>query len=131
MSSTNECTMVDCLLSIATETIQMKGTRLIKGNAIATADRGGATDGVAEISWAIGDKEGAALPCGFGAWDEAVCEPKTLGYDEVILVLEGTFGVESSDGARVQGNAGDVIELSKGATVKYFGSKAKLFFVTN
>jgi ethanolamine utilization protein EutQ (cupin superfamily) len=109
----------------------MKSIRLIKANSIATADRGGATNGTAEISWAIGDKEGAALPCGFGAWDEALCEPKTLGYDEVILVLEGSFGVEASDGTRVEGGPGDVIELAKGATVKYFGSKAKLFFVTN
>ena len=109
----------------------MESIRLIEGKTIKTADRGGATNGVAEISWAIGDNEGAALPCGFGAWDEAACEPKTLGYDEVILVLEGTFGVESSDGKRVEGRSGDVIELTKGTTVKYFGSRAKLFFVTN
>jgi len=49
----------------------------------------------------------------------------------VILVLEGSFGVEASDGTRVEGKPGDVIELRKGATAKYFGSKAKLFFVTN
>lgn len=109
----------------------MTHVRIIPGSAIETKDRGGASDGVASISWAIRDDEGAKLPCGFGAWDEALCEPKTLGYDEVILVLEGTFGVESSDGVRVEGKPGDVIELKKGATVKYFGSKARLFFVTN
>lgn len=109
----------------------MKTIRLIPGNAIETKARGGAAEGVAEISWAIRDDEGAKLPCGFGAWDEALCEPKTLGYDEIILVLEGTFGVEASDGTRVEGKPGDVIELCKGATIKYFGSKAKLFFVTN
>jgi len=43
-------------------------------------------------------------------------------------VLEGRFGVEAEDGTRVEGQAGDVIELRKGATVKYFGRKAKLFF---
>ncbi|MGT2460173.1 hypothetical protein ACU4GI_46670 (plasmid) [Cupriavidus basilensis] len=109
----------------------MRTIRLIPSSAIETKARGGAADGVAEISWAIRDDEGAKLPCGFGTWDEAVCEPKTLGYDEVILVLEGTFGVEAGDGTRVEGKPGDVIELCKGATVKYFGSKAKLFFVTN
>lgn len=109
----------------------MQTIRLIKGESIVTEDRGGAANGVAEISWAISDNEGAKLPCGFGRWDEALCEPKTLPYDEVILVLEGTFGVEASDGTRVVGGPGDVIELPKGSTVKYFGSKAKLFFVTN
>jgi len=109
----------------------MQSIRLIPGSAIETKDRGGAANGVAEIAWAIRDDQGAALPCGFGRWDEALCEPKTLSYDEVILVLEGSFGVEASDGTRVEGKPGDVIELRKGATVKYFGSKAKLFFVTN
>lgn len=109
----------------------MQSIRLIKGISIGTQDRGGAANGVAEISWAIRDDEGAKLPCGFGRWDEALCEPKTLPYDEVILVLEGRFGVEASDGTVVEGAPGDVIELTKGSTVKYFGSKAKLFFVTN
>jgi ethanolamine utilization protein EutQ (cupin superfamily) len=109
----------------------MQFIRLIQGSSIQAHSRGGAANGVAEISWAIPDNEGAKLPCGFGRWDEALCEPKTLPYDEVILVLEGSFGVESRDGARVEGKPGDVIELRKGATVKYFGSQARLFFVTN
>ncbi|MHA6848632.1 hypothetical protein [Ralstonia syzygii] len=109
----------------------MKTIRIIPGSAIETKERGGAANGVADIAWAIRDDEGAKLPCGFGTWDEAICEPKTLGYDEIILVLEGTFGVEASDGTRVEGKPGDVIELCEGATVKYFGSKARLFFVTN
>jgi ethanolamine utilization protein EutQ (cupin superfamily) len=105
--------------------------RLIESSSIQAQSRGGAADGVAEISWAIPDNEGAKLPCGFGRWHDAVCEPKTLTYDEVILVLEGTFGVESSDGTRVEGRPGDVIELRKGTTIKYFGSRARLFFVTH
>ncbi|PAT43159.1 hypothetical protein AAHN93_08530 [Vandammella animalimorsus] len=109
----------------------MTTIRLIPVQAIKSQDRAGAVGGTASIAWAIRDDEGAKLPAGFGTWDDAVCEPKTLGYDEVILVLEGTFGVECSDGTRVEGKPGDVIELSKGATVKYFGSKARLFFVTN
>lgn len=109
----------------------MTTIRLIPGKAIESQDRGGAAGGTAGIAWAIRDDEGAKLTAGFGTWDDAVCEPKTLGYDEVILVLEGTFGVECDDGTRVEGKPGDVIELRKGATVKYFGSKARLFFVTN
>ncbi|WP_321955285.1 hypothetical protein [Paraburkholderia bannensis] len=108
----------------------MQSIRLIKGEAIHTQERGGAADGVAQIAWAIRADESAPLPCGFGRWHDAVCEPKTLDYDEVILVLEGVFGVESDDGTRIEGRAGDVIEIVRGATVRYFGTHAKLFFVT-
>ena len=107
----------------------MTSLRLIPGHTIASEARGGASDGVAEISWV--DGEGAALPCGFGRWHEAACEPKTLAYDEIILVLEGVFGVETGDGERVEGGPGDVIEIRKGTTVRYFGRQARLFFVTN
>jgi len=104
----------------------MSSIRLIKGNAVQSAPRGGNAGGVAEISWAT--SEDSALPCGFGILDEAVCEPKKLDYDEVILVLEGRFSVEAEDGTRLEGEAGDVIELKKGTTVTYSGSRARIFF---
>jgi len=107
----------------------MSSIRLIPHSAVQSRPRQGNAGGTAEISWAIADSASCPLPCGFGTWDEAVCEPKTLDYDEVILVLEGTFGVQAEDGTRVEGEAGDVIELNKGSTVTYFGSQAKLFFV--
>ncbi len=107
----------------------MQSISLIKGSSVKSQRREGAAEGTSEISWAIPADQGAKLPCGFGAWDAAVCEPKTLTYDEIILVLEGSFGVESSDGKRIEGQAGDVIEIRKGSTVRYFGSKARLFFV--
>ncbi|MDR6522244.1 MULTISPECIES: hypothetical protein [Variovorax] len=109
----------------------MTSLRLIPGHTITCEARGGASDGVAEISWAVADSESAALPCGFGRWHEATCEPKTLAYDEIILVLEGVFGVETGDGERVEGRPGDVIEIGRGTTVRYFGRQARLFFVTN
>jgi ethanolamine utilization protein EutQ (cupin superfamily) len=108
----------------------MQSIRLIKGEAIQTQARGGATDGVAQIAWAIPDDQGAPLPCGFGRLHEALCEPKTLDYDEVILVLEGVLGVEAGDGTRIEGRAGDVIEIVRGTTIRYSGTHAKLFFVT-
>jgi len=109
----------------------MTSLRLIPGHTVAPEARGGASDGLAEISWVVTDSEGAALPCGFGRWHEAACEPKTLAYDEIILVLEGVFGVETGDGERVEGGPGDVIEICEGTTVRYFGRQARLFFVTN
>lgn len=108
----------------------MKTVRLIPGHAVKTQVRDGVPEGNADISWAIRDDEGAALPCGFGSCEGAT-ESKTLTYDEVILVLEGSFGVEAGDGTRVEGKPGDVIELPKGATVRYFGRQARLFFVTH
>ncbi|MGE4593325.1 hypothetical protein [Alcaligenes sp.] len=109
----------------------MKTVRLIAGSAIDTQERDGVSSGAAaSISWAKRDDEGAVLPCGFGGCN-GVTQPKTLAYDEVILVLEGTFGVETDEGMRVEGKAGDVIELPKGVTVSYFGKQARLFFVTN
>jgi ethanolamine utilization protein EutQ (cupin superfamily) len=109
----------------------MTSLRLIPGHTVAPKAREGASEGLAEISWAVTDSEGAALPCGFGRWHDAACEPKTLDYDEIILVLEGTFGVETSGGERKEGRPGDVIEIRKGTTVRYFGRRARLFFVTN
>jgi len=104
----------------------MSSIRLIKSHAVQSAPRGGNASGVAEISWVTA--ENSALPCGFGILDEAVCEPKKLDYDEVILIMEGRFGVEAEDGIRVEGEAGDVIELKKGTTVTYSGSHARIFF---
>ncbi|WP_198084176.1 cupin domain-containing protein [Variovorax sp. E3] len=109
----------------------MTSLRLIPGHTITSEVRGGAAGGVAEISWVVMDSEGAALPCGFGRWHEAACESKLLDYDEIILVLEGVFGVETASGERVEGRPGDVIEIRKGTTVRYFGREARLFFVTN
>lgn len=107
----------------------MKAIRLISGAAIKKEPRGGAPEGVADISWAIHDYEGAALACGFGSCDGETAS-KTLSYDEIILILEGALAVEA-DGIRVQGAPGDVIEVSKGSTVKYHGKQSRLFFVTN
>ena len=109
----------------------MTSLRLIPGHTVVSEARGGASDGLAEISWVVSDGEDAALLCGFGRWHEAACEPKTLDYDEIILVLEGVFGVETGDGERVEGRPGDVIEIGRGTTVRYFGRQARLFFVTN
>jgi len=104
----------------------MSSIRLIKSLAVQSAPRGGNASGVAEIAWAI--TENSVLPCGFGILDEAICEPKKLDYDEVILILEGRFNVEAEDGTRLEGEAGDVIEMKKGTTVTYSGSRARIFF---
>jgi len=108
----------------------MSSVRLIPSEMITRIDRGGANTGTATIAWAIADHEGAVLPCGFGTVDAPLLAPKTLDYDEVILVLEGVFGVQVADGVRFAGKPGDVIELKRGCTVQYFGQEARIFFVT-
>lgn len=102
---------------------------IIKGSDIKHEIRGGEKSGEASIAWAIEDSSPHQLPCGFGTWHEAECVPKTLDYDEVILVLEGTFGIEV-DGQKYTAQAGDVINLPMGTSLKYFGTNAKIFFVT-
>lgn len=119
------------LNSILKKGAVMKRVKQVSSTANSMESRGGASDGIAEISWAVGKEGDAKLPCGFGRWHEAQCEPKTLPYDEIILVLEGEFGIEEADGTRLTGKPGDIFEIPKGVTIKYFGTNAKLFFVTN
>lgn len=102
---------------------------IIKESDVKHIVRGGEEGGEASIGWALNDVDPNQLPCGFGTWHEAECIPKTLNYDEVILVLEGVFGVEI-EGKKYTAYPGDVINLPKGTTIKYFGHNAKIFFVT-
>lgn len=102
---------------------------LIRAESLSYVGRGGASNGVAEIAWAVADDGKAPLPAGFGRWHNADGEPKTLAYDEVLLVMEGVFGIKLNDGRSIEGRAGDLIVIPRGTTVTYFGSNAKLFFV--
>ena len=102
---------------------------LIRGKSLQYVGRGGASNGIAEIAWAVPDDGQSPLPSGFGRWHNADGEPKTLDYDEVLLVVEGVFGIQLADGSSVQGEAGDLIVIPRGTTVTYFGTNAKLFFV--
>lgn len=102
---------------------------LIRADSLKYVGRGGANNGIAEIAWAVTDDGKAPLPAGFGRWHEAQGEPKTLDYDEVLLVVEGVFGIKLEGGRSIEGRAGDLIVIPRGTTVTYFGSNAKLFFV--
>lgn len=99
---------------------------LVSGAAIHYQQRA-ATEGRAGLHWAIGP-EGTGVLSGWAEWDNAVAPPKTLDYHEVLLILEGRFGVRFEDGTALEGQAGDVLHLPKGSTVNYFGENAKVFF---
>ncbi|RVU30405.1 hypothetical protein [Neptunomonas marina] len=51
----------------------------------------------------------------------------TLLYDEVVVVLEGTFKVRTKDGLLV-GEKGDVLWLPDGAELQYEGDNAFIFY---
>ena len=68
------------------------------------------------------------LRSGYGNWDGDVSPPKTLNYEEVLLILSGEFGIRLEDGTVLIANEGDAIHIPKASTVSYFGKNAKLFF---
>ncbi len=102
---------------------------IVRASDIHFTAREGDLQAVAQIAWAVPDADGAPLPCGFGRVEGTVGAAKTLDYDEVLLVVEGSFGLLLEDGSRVEGSAGDVMVIPRNTTVTYFGRGAKIFFV--
>lgn len=84
-------------------------------------------DARVEMGWSLPD--GGALLAGFARWDGHDSPYKTLDYDEVLIVLEGTFGFELASGERFEGGPETTLRIPKHTSVKYFGSQAKVFFV--
>ncbi|WP_300728353.1 hypothetical protein [Pseudomonas sp.] len=86
-------------------------------------------DSQVDMGWSITPQDDGALLAGFAKWDGDESPFKTLNYDEVLLVLEGTFGFELASGERFEGGPGTTLRIPKHTAVKYFGSKANVFFV--
>lgn len=82
-----------------------------------------------EMGWSIPQDDDGALLAGFARWDGDDSPFKTLNYDEVLIVLEGTFGFELESGERFAGGPETTLRIPKNTAVKYFGSQAKVFFV--
>ncbi|AVZ17440.1 MULTISPECIES: hypothetical protein [Pseudomonas] len=82
-----------------------------------------------EMGWSIPESDEGPLLAGFAKWDGDNSPYKTLNYDEVLLVLEGTFGFQVEDGERFEGGPNTTLRIPKYTRVKYFGSNAKVFFV--
>lgn len=100
---------------------------LIRGGDLQYAQRA-QTTGRAGVHWAVAPGQADGVLAGWGEWDRANAPPKTLDYEEVILVLQGRFGVLLEDGTRLEAVAGDMLHLPKGCTVDYFGEDARIFF---
>lgn len=100
---------------------------LIRGDDLQYTQRA-QTRGRAGLHWAVAPGQANGVLAGWAEWDRAEAPPKTLDYEEVILVLEGRFGVQLQDGTRLEAGAGDMLHLPKGSTVDYFGENARIFF---
>lgn len=101
--------------------------KLFRGSGLRYIPRAG-TSGRAGLHWAVAPGQADGVLAGWAEWDRAEAPPKTLDYEEVILVLEGRFGVQLQDGTRLEAAAGDMLHLPKGCTVDYFGEDARIFF---
>ncbi|VVP56167.1 hypothetical protein PS850_05764 [Pseudomonas fluorescens] len=82
-----------------------------------------------EMGWSVAQDDDGPLLAGFAKWDGDESPYKTLNYGEVMIVLEGTFGFQLASGERFEGGPETTLRIPKNTAVKYFGSKAKVFFV--
>jgi ethanolamine utilization protein EutQ len=89
----------------------------------------GGPPGMAMISRLIGPGESASMGAGIATFDACSIEWTVL-YDEVIVVLEGTFRLRvREDSARViEAGPGDVIWLPENTPLRYEGDGAKVFY---
>ncbi|MGE8451098.1 MAG: hypothetical protein ACN6OP_10860, partial [Pseudomonadales bacterium] len=74
-----------------------------------------------EMGWSIPQGDDGPLLAGFAKWDGDESPYKTLTYDEVLIVLEGTFGFELESGERFEGGPETTLRIPKKTAVKYFG----------
>jgi len=80
----------------------------------------------AEVTVVTGDGDGTVLGTGYARFVDAAI-PWTVRYDEVILVLEGTFSVETPEGTLTAGPH-DCIWLPDGTDVVYRAESALVFY---
>ena len=81
---------------------------------------------MAEAAPLCGSEDGSALGAGLVRLKDAAI-PWTVKYDEIILVLEGAFAVETEAGT-LEAGPGDSIWLPAGTTLTYRAKKALLFY---
>ena len=104
----------------------MKKAQHFKASAMHFEDFGG-PPGKATIARLVGPELSHTMGAGAAVFDGCSIEWTVL-YDEVIVVLEGTFrlvvGKDSHSCA-----PGDVIWIPENTPIKYEGDKAKVFYV--
>lgn len=80
----------------------------------------------AQVKQLCGEADGSELGTGFVRMSNARI-PWTIKYDEIILVLEGTFSVHINDDV-LTANAMDSIWLPAGTELTYVSDDALLFY---
>ncbi len=80
----------------------------------------------AQVAVVTGSGDGTPLGTGFARFTDAAI-PWTVRYDEVILVIEGRFAVETEDGTITAGPR-ECIWLPNGTEVVYRAEQALVFY---
>lgn len=101
---------------------------LVRRESVIFSDRQNSGADHARIGWSVEPGTGAGLLAGYCTWNGNQSPPKTLNYEEIIVVLAGAFGIRLDDGTILTGGEGDVLHIPEGTTVSYFGEDAKVFF---
>jgi len=89
----------------------------------------GGPPGSAAISRLVGPDASRTMGAGIATFDGCSIEWTVL-YDEVIVVLEGTFRLRigKNDERTIEAGPGDVIWLPENTPLKYEGDKARVFY---
>lgn len=89
----------------------------------------GGPPGKAEIARLVGPHNSASMGAGIATFDDCSIE-WTILYDELIVVLEGTFRLRigGDDPRTIEATPGDVIWLPQNTPLRYEGDKAKVFY---
>lgn len=89
----------------------------------------GGPPGEANIARLVGPELSSSMGGGVATFDACSIEWTVL-YDELIVVLEGTFRLRlgGSESGTIEARPGDVIWLPEGTPVRYEGDGAKVFY---
>ncbi|MBY4675165.1 ethanolamine utilization protein EutQ [Marinobacterium arenosum] len=106
----------------------MSKAHVIKHGDLQFQHRGG-PPGSAAVARAIGPDTSDSMAAGFARFDGCRID-WTLLYDEVVVVIEGTFRVQTPDGV-LEGRPGDVLWLPDGTELQYQGDQALIFYAVH
>ena len=99
--------------------------RVVKGNDLTFTPRFAYGD-MAQVAQISGAEDGSKLGSGFVRMTNAKI-PWTVGYDEIILVLEGELTISTDQGDLMAGPQ-DSIWLPTGTKLTYIAQNALLFY---
>jgi ethanolamine utilization protein EutQ len=87
----------------------------------------GGPPGSATIARLVGPDRSRTMGAGIATFDGCSIEWTVL-YDELVVVLEGTFRLRLA-GRAIEAHAGDVVWLPEGTALRYEGERAVVCYV--